>query len=611
MPPAKSARNDRPAASGKPTRRKFRRKNGDDEDNNRDTENKAKNNPRAIVAKTNNIPIAATGQDTLAGPPTSVASRLSAQLVHVIEVLQLRSSWIPFLPYMVGLNTALGRSITFTPPNELLITRTPPIDSAIQTICHATHYNVLLLAGTDDLALRQKSFYHNGLTLTHLRSLIQSPAALSDFALATVCLLQWFELLVPSRTGGLAALSKHLTAFRAILLARPRTETPTPLSRAIVHTSVPFHFNYSTSSPAASDPAHRRCAPPDSEGMHALFEDPRWLEPVPGVVDTVPDCLLRIRRSALATYMRLPKLIPMVAGLRRGLHHHHELASQELPDLPFTHDPPIMTDESDWIDAAVRAEALLALEDRPAEDALLHAVKIRKTTAEEDAAVAPYAFEFRSEQWLLGAVNYWQTRMMVVQLVLSLDELWRERAATRRRERRGGGGDVGECGEENEGEEGEEDRSWLSDDRREKFIEDEARMAKNVIMSWQFVKEAYLPGRMQIVPALKVVLATLGSGRMKTTTSGVPAPDLAEWISKKIQGARKAAADNGSAGSDSGYGSIIDSGKSNPSTPSSSTRVAGMEGSVQMGLMGQCSEDEFPHAFSLSRTGNVTCAVVE
>lgn len=459
---------------------------------------------------------------------------------------------------------------------------------------------MLLLAGNEDLQLRQKALYYNGRTLMLLRGLLSSPEALSDFALGTVCLLEWFELLLPTSGGGsgLAALAKHLSAFRAILLARPRDKIPTALSRAIVHTSVPFHFNYSTSSPASTDPAHRSCPPPDSDHMHALFEDPRWLEPVPAIVDTLPDCLLRLRRSALATYMRLPALIPIVATLRQQL-------QQEATSLSAG------PDESDFVEAAVRAEALLALEDREAEDALLHAVKIRKTVAEEDARVAPYSLDFKSEHWLLGAINYWQTRMMVVQLVLSLDELWRARGDD-------GTGRAGRANGDDNGDDAAETEtanstSWLIPERREQFLQDEARMAKNVVMSWQFVKEAYLPGRMQMVPALKVVLATLSAGRMATARSaGTSGSVLTKWILKKIQRARGGGAGGHGSDSSSSLESSPSTGyysEASSSFPSSSSSSSATTEELLVGR--RHTEDEFAYAFMLSRTGNVTCARVD
>lgn len=99
-------RNDR-KANVKLKRKKARRcGNTDDEEDNNIAA--IKPTTRAIVAKKNGISAAIAAQDNIACPPTSVKSRLAAQLVHVIEVLQLRSSWLPFVPSLVGLSATLG-----------------------------------------------------------------------------------------------------------------------------------------------------------------------------------------------------------------------------------------------------------------------------------------------------------------------------------------------------------------------------------------------------------------------------------------------------------------------------------------------------------------------
>ena len=69
------------------------------------------------------------------------------------------------------------------------------------------------------------------------------------------------------------------------------------------------------------------------------------------------------------------------------------------------------------------AEQLVNFEDKVAESEILHLVGVKKTIDEDDSAVVPFSFEFKSLHQLSKATSYWQARLITIQLYLRLLDL--------------------------------------------------------------------------------------------------------------------------------------------------------------------------------------------
>lgn len=211
---------------------------------------------------------------------------------------------------------------------------------------------------------------------------------------------------------------------------------------------------------------------PCTQGTPSPFDEERWLQQDPAGQTTLPIDAARIRKLSHQLLIKLPRLIAMVRHARTNW---QEAAT------------------ADTADTADLAKRLLILEDEHAENLLLHRLGVVKTDDPFDRAVVSFSFEFHSPEDLTAAIMYWKARLMLVRLCQILLEM----------------GIISS---------GEVDFQHLNTQQR--------RMAKNVIMSWQYACSRGLFGVVTLPQALVAVWGAVAGVDCRPSDSA-----LRDWLS--------------------------------------------------------------------------------
>ena len=229
---------------------------------------------------------------------------------------------------------------------------------------HSGHYN--------DRQCATRSYVN---TMAMLRSSLD----LSDGSLMIIALLTCIENLLGAHAK---AYFVHWQAVANTLLNRPPTGEVSEFSRAMAYAYRTVAFRSSI-----------------ALGVASPFDESRWidLEPAEAMSTTMASPgILKLKQLNYKLFVRLPRLIALVRLLRNG---DEEAPIQQIAEL---------------------ASQLLLLEDRSAENALLHQVRVIKTVNHAENIVVPYSFEFRSIADHGPAIFYWEARLILIGLCLTL-----------------------------------------------------------------------------------------------------------------------------------------------------------------------------------------------
>ena len=227
----------------------------------------------------------------------------------------------------------------------------------------------------DDVALNEAYREYNESV-----KVLRTSLDLSDATLLTVALLFLFEGLLRNR---LHACVTHQKALTDILVARPRSQETSDFARAVLYTSTAWAFRFSM-----------------VYGTTSPFDEERWrgLEPADwGII--LPRHISRLMCLNYQLFLRLPRLIAQVRALRT-----------EAMDAS--------------VDAAIELiQALLLLEDAEAESQVLHRVHIVLTRDRLHRGIAPYSFQYNNVEEHKAALQYWENRLLLINLCFKLISL--------------------------------------------------------------------------------------------------------------------------------------------------------------------------------------------
>lgn len=279
--------------------------------------------------------------------------------------------------------------------------------------------------------------------------LVRESIGTSDSSLAAVGLLNVYESLMRATTGAqnLAAYFAHNQGMGAILLARPND----PDQISDMSRAVLYLL------------WDRTFRVPCRLGVPSPFENTIWedVEPVDGRGNTPLRPEVRsLRLLTNKLFIRLPRLVMQVRTLRE----------QSATSSPIT---------DDQAEPTLRlAREILNMKNMDAETKFLHNVSVVKTETEGDRNIAPYSFAFRSVYDMETGVLYWETRLIILRLCMVLEQL-----------RIGGMTRFAEA---------------LLD-------AEQARMASNIIMSWQYGTGYGAAGVHSMMNAMAIVWGSLPS----------------------------------------------------------------------------------------------------
>jgi hypothetical protein len=213
---------------------------------------------------------------------------------------------------------------------------------------------------------------------------------------------------------------------------------------------------------------------PCYSGQISPFEGTHWQDaPPPQLMTTQGPDFDRLRLASHRLFILLPRLICLVRSLRQN--------AAPPPLIKLTYQ---------------LAENVLQMDDPLAETWLLHRVSIRPTVDNETKRLIPLSYAFDTPEEHAAGVHYWQTRLIVLRINIALHEIG---AATD------------------------------AQARLNSHLEEEVRMAKNILMSWE---AALSFGPTGTAPMNLGMLAAWGALKRREAFNGFPPSVLGHWISK-------------------------------------------------------------------------------
>ena len=207
-------------------------------------------------------------------------------------------------------------------------------------------------------------------------------------------------------------------------------------------------------------------------GQPSPFEKEHWLACEPVRRSTLPAEVAKLRHISNQLFIRVPRLVVAVRTLRTTPSYQASRLANEL------------------------AEDLLALRDDEAESQVLHRVNVAKTKHPADSYITPVSFKFNTLADFEGAAFYWQTRVMVCRLCLKVAAI--------------------------------DQNTTIETD---KVRSDAARMATNIVMTWQF---AYGQGIYGVFCALMAMMSLLGVVIDGIQVRSLPIPKMRQWVVQRI-----------------------------------------------------------------------------
>ncbi|KAK5108638.1 hypothetical protein LTR62_008129 [Meristemomyces frigidus] len=224
------------------------------------------------------------------------------------------------------------------------------------------------------------------------------------------------------------------------------------------------------------------------QGVPSWFEAQHWLKAEPvGPVGAVE--VRRLRQYSHQLCIRLPRLVCAVRAVR-----------EDASDLDTVSEAVMLSTE------------LLELEDLDGESWLLHQTKIVATKDSKDIIITPISLQYDELDHMTWALTYWQTRLMVIRLHIILDSLHEYKFFDRERGL---------------------PLPSLTETKLASLRKDELRLARNVLMTWQQMREA---GPYSTACMSLALLATWTCFRHhKELRPGVPASNLALWVVKNMK----------------------------------------------------------------------------
>jgi hypothetical protein len=217
----------------------------------------------------------------------------------------------------------------------------------------------------------------------HAVSLVRKYLCTSDGALLSVALLALFETLTSADPRTIYA---HVNGLHSIIGARPRDAALSDLARAILYASADEQTLFSC--------ARMITSPFDSLNEHLIS-----IEPASHFSNSSAD-IMQLQKLAHELYLRLPGLVNQTRQCR-------ECATDDERQILLYETAPF-------------ALELLALKNEQAETDTLHRVRIVPTADMMDRTVMQFSYKFKSEEDLDAAVSYWQTRLMIIKIALTL-----------------------------------------------------------------------------------------------------------------------------------------------------------------------------------------------
>ncbi|KAK5679866.1 hypothetical protein LTS10_007814 [Elasticomyces elasticus] len=245
----------------------------------------------------------------------------------------------------------------------------------------------------------------------------------------------------------------------AILASRPSTYKLNEFTRAVVLTCSAMEFTSYCSS-----------------GETSPWDDERWLsQDIRHTIDgTIPE-FAKLRDANFQLLVKLPALIRLVRALREHLSDRHI--------------------EDEGMSAFNFARQLLQLEDRHAENEILHCIRVVPTKDSAKAAIMKYTYEMDSHEDMETAVHHWTLRLILLRLCVRLNDLRHNSF----------------------------DPAWL--------LADQERLAVNIIMAIPADSRGHLSPRGQAL-ALVTLWGTLSE---RKTLRGTPVGVIARWVWRKLE----------------------------------------------------------------------------
>ena len=250
------------------------------------------------------------------------------------------------------------------------------VDLAAQALIAAMRYQ-----SRKDTKLELSARSQYGRSLTALQASID----LSDTSLMAVGLLSLYEGIMQMHSK---AHFSHRYGIARILLSRRDPGGPSELARGILYSDWETRFHV-----------------PLAKGTISPFDDPYWLNASPPHLPMIPLEIFKLCKLTNQLIIRLPRLILHVRQLRS------EAGIQTYSLRRSAGETTHMTEE------------LLQLQDEAAESQMLHNIRVVKTWNELDLPVVSHSFQYGSLLQMTTAIEYWQTRLILIQLCLKLVEL--------------------------------------------------------------------------------------------------------------------------------------------------------------------------------------------
>ena len=201
----------------------------------------------------------------------------------------------------------------------------------------------------------------------------------SDEAVLSVALLGLYEAVLGT---ALQPMFAHSHGLSRLLMS---TRRPTEVTRLLLYGRWTVTF-----------------LPPCAFGTASHFDNKEFLELEPDNIFDLPASTTRLLKFSHQLFIRLPRLISYVRGLREG-------ATIQLPSTAF----------------ALAAELLL-LGSSESESECLHDVCVAKTRNPADAHIIPVSFGFKTYIIFQAGVYYWQTKMFLARLCIRLQAMYPE-----------------------------------------------------------------------------------------------------------------------------------------------------------------------------------------
>lgn len=289
----------------------------------------------------------------------------------------------------------------------------------------------------------------------------------SDITLVTIALLCLYESTVRRRIGPCIS---HRRGISAIAKARGASKESSSVARAVLYGNWTQDFRTAV-----------------ADGAPSPFENAEWVVAGPAYrTDDLLPGVSRLRDLAQKMYIRLPRLIAMVRGLRER--------------------PPELFDRDALDQATTLAIQLNDLRDSDAESELLHRVHVYQTRDYHSGAIVPYSLSFKTMDEFNAALLYWGAKLSVINICGLLSRLERDSG-----------------------------KLWTStpDAHYGDLKEQRKRTVVNIMMSWEFTYENGLTlGSPAMTQAVLAVWYALGRD---VSFNGMPIAMIKEWLRDVFQ----------------------------------------------------------------------------